>query len=200
MIPEHRVGFGRQTSSICDIILCIDQSGSMAESVVYGAVYGSVLASIPSLKTSLVTFDTAVVDLSWQVSDPVELLFGVQLGGGTDIDRALAYCRGLIEQPAKTILVLITDLYEGNPDRERFIKRAAQLVSSGVTVICLLALTDNGAPAFSHEAASNLASLGIPTFACTPDLFPDLMSAAIQKSDLFDWTAARSVVTVRGSA
>src|SRR4051812_48225110 len=113
IIPETRIGFGRKRSSLRDIILCVDQSGSMAASVVYSGIFGAVMASMPAVATKLVVFDTAVVDLTDQLDDPVEVLFSTQLGGGTDINRAVGYCQGLIANPQETIFVLISDLYEG---------------------------------------------------------------------------------------
>ncbi len=109
----------------------------------------------------MVVFDTAVVDLSDDLQDPVDLLFGTQLGGGTDINRALAYCQQVITRPAQTILVLITDLYEGGNERE-MLRRAAELAASGVQVVCLLALSDKGAPSFDTGNAAALAGMGIP--------------------------------------
>ncbi|MDB5056744.1 MAG: hypothetical protein JWO59_216, partial [Chloroflexi bacterium] len=196
IIPERLVGHGRKQTSLRDIILCIDQSGSMAASVVYAGVFGAVLASLRAVSTRMVVFDTSVVDLTEDLYDPVELLFGVQLGGGTDINRALAYCEGLVRRPAQTILVLITDLYEGGNAVE-MLRRAASLVASGVTVICLLALDDKGAPGYDHRNASAMAGLGISTFACTPDLFPSLMAAAIKGEDLGVWAARQDIVTAR---
>ena len=166
-----------------DIVLCVDQSGSMAESVVYSGVFASVLASIRALRTSLVVFDTAVVDLTELLSDPVEVLFGTQLGGGTDINRAIAYCQGLITRPRDTILVLISDLYEGG-FRDDMLRRIAGMKAAGVQVVVLLALSDQGAPSYDHDNAAALASLGVPAFACTPDAFGELMAAAIQRHDL----------------
>jgi Mg-chelatase subunit ChlD len=191
IIPERLAGFGRKRSSALPqrtIILCIDQSGSMASSMVYASVFAGVLASLRGLQTHVVAFDTAVVDLTEQASDPVELLFGAQLGGGTDIRRALAYCQGLVQQAGSTILVLISDLYEGG-DVKEMLRRAADLVQSGVQVIVLLALTDSGRPAYYEPNAALLAELGIPAFACTPDLFPELMAAAIQRQDMRQWIA-----------
>lgn len=196
LIPETRIGFGRKRTSMRDLILCIDQSGSMAASVVYSGVFGAAMASLPAVRTRLVVFDTAVVDLTDALDDPVELLFSTQLGGGTDINRALGYCQGLIENPSDTILVLISDLFEGGVEAE-LLKRAASLVSSGVQFIALLALSDEGAPAFDHQIAASLASLGVPSFACTPDGFPDLMAAAIQRRDLNQWAAERGIVASR---
>lgn len=196
IIPERRIGFGRRRGSLRDVILCLDQSGSMAASVVYGGVFGAVLASLPAVSTRMVVFDTAVVDLTDELHDPVDLLFGVQLGGGTDINQALAYCQGLVRRPQETILVLISDLYEGG-NRAEMLRRAAALIGAGVQVVALLALSDQGAPAYDHQTAAAFAALGAPAFACTPDQFPDLMAAAISRQDLALWAAARGIVTAR---
>jgi len=194
IIPETRIGFGRKGQSLRDIVLCIDQSGSMAPSVVYASVFAAVLASIKAVSTSVVAFDTAVVDLTPLLADPVDVLFGTQLGGGTDINRALAYCQSLVQRPQDTIFVLISDLYEGGNNAE-MLKRAAALVASGVQVIVLLALDDNGAPAYDHNNAAHFAAMGAPCFACTPDLFPDLMAAAIKRSNMDQWAAEAGIVT-----
>jgi Mg-chelatase subunit ChlD len=199
IIPEQRIGFGRKKSSLRDIVLCIDQSGSMGQSVVYSGVFGAVLASLPAVSTRLVVFDTAVVDLTAQLSDPVDLLFGVQLGGGTDINLALGYCQGLIQRPEETILVLVSDLYEGG-NQKQMLSRAQALVSSGVQMIALLALADDGAPSYDHGVASVFANMGIPSFACTPDKFPDLMAATINRSDISQWAAANDITVARGQA
>ena len=188
IIPEVRIGYGRKRKAVRDLILCLDQSGSMGTSVIYSGIFGAVLASLPALRTRMVVFDTAVVDLSDQINDPVELLFGVQLGGGTDIDRALAYCQSQITRPTDTTLVLVTDLEEGG-NAQRMRKRMAELVASGVQLIVLLALNDDGAPYYDKNHAEYLASLGVPAFACTPDHFPDLMAAALNKQDLSLWVA-----------
>jgi Mg-chelatase subunit ChlD len=196
IVPETRIGFGRSRRELRTIVVCIDQSGSMGPSVVYSGVFGAVLASIPALRTHVVAFDTSVVDLTDQVSDPVDVLMGVQLGGGTDINRALAYCQTLITRPTDTILILITDLYEGG-DRDEMLKRAAVIVGSGARMVTLLALADSGAPAFDHPNAAAFASLGIPSFACTPDRFPELMAAAMQGRDLGQWAADQGLTANR---
>jgi hypothetical protein len=152
------------------------------------------MASIRAVSTRLVVFDTSVVDLTEQLADPVDVLFGTQLGGGTDINRAVGYCQQLVTRPADTILVLISDLFEGGVERE-LLQRVSELLGSGVSVIVLLALSDRGAPAFDHALAGRLAALGAPAFACTPDLFPDLMAAAIERRDLTQWAAANDLVT-----
>ena len=184
IVPERLVGYGRRAQSVQrDVVLCVDQSGSMAASVVYSSVFSAVLASIRALKTSLVVFDTAVVDLTEQLADPVDVLFGTQLGGGTDINRAIAYGQQLITRPRDTIFVLISDLYEGGV-REEMLRRVGAMLASGVQVIVLLALSDEGAPDYDRENATALAALGAPAFACTPDVFPELMAAAIERRDL----------------
>ncbi len=197
IIAERLVGHGHKSSSLLDIVLCVDQSGSMASSLVYSGIFGAVLATLKAVSTRMVVFDTSVVDLTDDLQDPVDLLFGTQLGGGTDISRALTYCQQVIPRPAQTILVLITDLYEGGNVRE-MMSRAAELTASGVRVICLLALSDRGSPSFDQNNAAELARMGIPSFACTPDLFPDLMAAAIQKQDLAIWAAKNDIVIARG--
>jgi Mg-chelatase subunit ChlD len=196
IIPEIRIGYGRKRSSLRDIILCVDQSGSMATSVVYAGIFSAVLATLPAVKTSMVVFDTAVVDLTDLLQDPVEVLFGTQLGGGTDINQALAYCQRLIRQPQETILVLISDLYEGG-NCEEMLKRIASIVSSGVQFVTLLALSDDGSPAYDHRNTAAIASFGVPSFACTPDLFPDLMAAAINHQDISQWAASHDISTSR---
>jgi VWA domain-containing protein len=193
IVPETRIGYGRKRNSLKDVVLCLDQSGSMGTSVVYSGIFGSVMASIPAIKTKMVVFDTAVSDLTEELTDPVELLFGVQLGGGTDINLALTYCKQIITKPNDTVLVLITDLYEGG-SVEGMRKRAVELVAAGVQVVVLLALNDEGAPSYDHGNAQFLSNLGIPVFACTPDKFPDLMAAALSKQDIGLWAAKEDMV------
>jgi Mg-chelatase subunit ChlD len=184
VVPERLIGYGRAGRGVTkDVVLCIDQSGSMAASIVHASVFGAVLASMRSLATRLVVFDTAVVDLTDQLDDPVDVLFGTQLGGGTDINRALAYCQSLITRPAETVVVLISDLYEGGI-RDEMVKRVAAMKAAGVQFVALLALSDEGAPAYDHDHAAALAALGAPAFACTPDLFPEVMAAALEKRPL----------------
>jgi hypothetical protein len=144
------------------------------------------MASLRALRTSLVVFDTAVVDLTDQLHDPVEVLFGTQLGGGTDINAAVAYCQDLISTPADTIFVLISDLYEGGIAGE-LVRRMNAMKLAGVQVIALLALSDSGAPSYDREHAAALEAIGVPAFACTPDAFPDLLACAIQRGDVAAW-------------
>ncbi len=193
VVPETLIGYGRRQEGLQrDIVLCVDQSGSMAASVVFAGVFASVLAGLRAVRTQLVVFDTSVVDLTDRLDDPVDLLFATQLGGGTDINQALAYCQSTLTRPTETVLVLISDLVEGG-SREEMLERAAALVAGGVQVVALLALSDDGAPAYDHDNAAALAAMGVPAFACTPDLFPELMAAAIERRDIAAWAAARDV-------
>lgn len=194
IVPEIRIGFGKSSrKSLKDIVLCVDQSGSMASSVVYAAIFGAVMTSIPSVKTKMVVFDTSVVDLTERLNDPVDLLFGVQLGGGTDINSALSYCQGLLTRPEDTTLVLISDLFEaGNEKQMR--QRCAEISELGVQLVVLLALNDEGAPAYDRNNAQFIAKLGVPVFACTPNLFPDLMAAALSRQSLNEWAGAQDII------
>jgi Mg-chelatase subunit ChlD len=194
IIPEEKIGYGRKSrKSLKDIVLCIDQSGSMGTSVVYSGIFGAVMASLPNVKTKMLVFDTQVADLTEDLKDPVDLLFGVQLGGGTDINLALSHCQDIITKPNDSILVLITDLEEGGNEKEMH-RRIKEIVSSGVQVICLLALSDDGCPSYDHRNADEFSKQGIPVFACTPDMFPELMSAAIKKQDLKQWVGDSGLI------
>ncbi|MFD5105670.1 VWA domain-containing protein [Streptomyces cinereoruber] len=184
VVPERLVGHARAARGVRkEVVLCVDQSGSMAASVVHAAVFAAVLASLRTIATRLVVFDTAVADLTDRLDDPVDVLFGTRLGGGTDIDRALAHCQAGITRPADTVVVLISDLYEGGA-RDGLTKRVAAMKASGTQVVVLLALSDEGTPAYDRDRAAALAALGVPAFACTPDLFPEIMAAALEKRPL----------------
>ncbi|MGO9972557.1 MAG: VWA domain-containing protein [Solirubrobacteraceae bacterium] len=192
VIPETLIGFARRTRSVArHVILLIDQSGSMASSVVYASVFGAVLASMRTLETRLIAFDTAVVDLTEELGDPVDVIFGVQLGGGTDINRALAHAQELITRPNQTVVILISDLIEGGV-RDQMLSRCQTIVASGAQMIALLALSDSGTPAYDHDNAAALTELGVPV-ACTPDLFGELMAAAIEQRDIRTWAADRGL-------
>ena len=193
IIPHQLIGYGRKGQSLKEVILCVDQSGSMSSSVVYSSIFAAVLASVPALKTHMIVFDTAVADLSSQVQDPVDLLFGTQLGGGTDIYKALSYVDTLVSKPNDTILILISDLYEGG-NEEQMLKQAAKIQKKGVNFITLLALNDEGAPVYDRNVAAKFAEMKIPVFACTPDLFPDMMSAALKKEDMYNWMNKNNIV------
>ena len=186
IVPERFWFFDRTTTSAANrwtVILDIDQSGSMGESVIYSSVMSCILASMSSLQTRVVAFDTNVVDLTERCGDPVDLLFGFQLGGGTDIDKSVAYCQQFVENPSKTLFFLITDLEEGG-NRAALLRRLEELKGSGVTVVCLLALADGGRPYYDAQMAQRVAGLGIPCFACSPERLPQLLERAFRGQDL----------------
>lgn len=184
IIPEKFYFFERASKSGSrTVILDIDQSGSMGESAIYSSVMGCILASISSLKTHVVAFDTTVTDLTELCSDPVDLLYGVQLGGGTDINKSVAYCAELINEPHKTTMFLVTDLYEGG-NRSQLIRRMSELKESGVNLIVLLAISDSGKPCFESQLAEKISSMDIPCFACPPERLPELLEMALKKRSL----------------
>lgn len=185
IIPERVWFYSRaQKQNSWTVIVDMDQSGSMADSVVYGAITGSILASLPALNTRVVAFDTEVVDLTEKCgTDPVDMLFGVQLGGGTDINKSVGYCQQYVTDPARTLFFLITDLFEGGNEAQ-LVRRLEEMVTSGVRVICLLALSDSGVPCFDEGLAKKLARLGIPCFGCTPQKLPELLEGALRGHDL----------------
>lgn len=185
IVPERVYFYSRaQQQNHWTVIVDIDQSGSMADSVVYGAVVGSIFASLPALETRVVAFDTEVVDLTEACGDdPVDMLFGVQLGGGTDINKSVTYCQQFIKQPGQTLFILLTDLFEGGNEAQ-LVRRLAEMVQAGVRVLCLLALSDSGVPSFDERLAKKLAALGIPCFGCTPARLPELVAGALQGDDL----------------
>ncbi|WP_423802304.1 VWA domain-containing protein [Neobacillus sp. SAB-20_R2A] len=195
IIPERFYFFNhKRKSSQWNIILDIDQSGSMADSVIYASIIGSIFASIPALKTHVVAFDTEILDLSERCKeDPVDMLFGIQLGGGTDINKSLAYCEQFISDPGKTIFILISDLYEGG-NQAGMLRRMKEMRESGVKVIALLALSDKGVPSYDESNARRLAAMGIPCFGCTPELLPELLEDALMGKDLSGWTGKNKQV------
>lgn len=188
LIPEKFYFFERtQKQKNWTVILDIDQSGSMADSIIYSSVMGSIFASMPALDTHVVAFDTEITDLTELCrQDPVDMLFGVQLGGGTDINKSVAYCQGLIENPRKTMFILISDLYEGGV-RKGLLRRLSEMHEEGVKVITLLALSDSGKPDYDVNLGKEISKLGIAYFACTPDRLPDLVAAALKGQDLMQF-------------
>ena len=197
IVPETLIGYSRKKrqAQLDEVVLCIDQSGSMANSVVYSAIFAAVMASIPSLKTQYIAFDTAILDLTDLLSDPVDVLFGVQLGGGTDINQALAYCDQKIANPAQTHFILISDLCEGG-NTEAMLARVQAMIYKGINVIVLLALSDDGKPWHDEKNAHAIAAMGAPVFACTPDQFPELMAVALLRGDVGDWAAGNKIALI----
>ena len=179
LVPEQLIGHGRRQQSLArDVVIAVDQSGSMADSVVYASLFAGVLARLPTLRTTFVAFDTSITDLTPFLHDPVDVLFGVQLGGGTDIAGALSYCSRIIERPRSSLLFLISDLFEGG-NGALMAQRVAELVGSGVTVVVLLALSDEGTPAHDHDHAAAFAALGATVMSTTPHGFPDVLAHAL---------------------
>ncbi len=179
VIPE-RVWFFDRSSRVnrWHVILDIDQSGSMGQSILYSSVMACVLASMSAVRTSVVAFDTQIMDLTALCADPVDLLFGFQMGGGTDIAKSIAYCQNLVDAPAKTLFFLISDLDEGG-NRAALLRRLEELKTSGVTVVVLLAIADGGKPYYDAQTAQRVAALDIPCFACAPEKLPELLEQAL---------------------
>ncbi len=188
LIPEKFYFYERnQSRKDWTIILDIDQSGSMMDSIIYSSVMGSIFASIPSINSRVVVFDTEVVDLTETcANDPVEMLFGINLGGGTDINKSVKYCRKFIERPDKTIFILISDLYEGGVE-SKLLEQLEAMKSQGVVCITLLALSDSGIPSYDKQLAKKIANLGIPSFACSPEKLPDLIGSILKGDDIMQY-------------
>ena len=160
------------------VVLVVDQSGSMVGSVIHSAVTASCLWGLPGVRAHLVVFDTEVVDLTSDVDDPVELLMRTQLGGGTDIAKAVAYAAGLVRTPRRTIVALVTDFYEGG-DRAWLLRTLSGLVEQGSTVLGLAALDEEAAPAYDRELAQRCADLGVHVGAMTPSELVDFVASTV---------------------
>ncbi len=186
LIPEDISFFSRQQrQNEWNVIIAMDQSGSMASSLIYGGIMGAILASMPAVETHVVAFNHEdVVDLTEHCSDPVDLLFGVQLGGAEDYWKATCYCERFMHTPAKTLYILLADLHDTSPNESRFVKRMEFLLESGIKAVTLLAITDQGQPSYNENLAGKLVKLGMPCFGCTPDRLPDLLAAVLKGHDL----------------
>lgn len=160
------------------VVLCVDESGSMLDSVIYSAVMAGIFAKMPMLDTKLVIFDTNVVDLSGYVEDPVETLMSIQLGGGTNIAGALGYCEGLVEFPYRTMVVLVTDLFEGG-NIQNLYSTAKGIIESGAKLIVLTALDMEANPSYNKSAAAVLADIGAHVGAMTPEELADWIGKII---------------------
>jgi Mg-chelatase subunit ChlD len=162
-----------------DVILLIDQSGSMVDSVIHSAVMAACLWNLPGMRTRLVAFDTAVVDLTADVADPVELLMKVQLGGGTDIGQAVAYAQGLVVHPARSVVVLVSDFYEGGSEYE-LVRQVKTLVEGGTRVLGLAALDSKADPAYDRAMAERLVAAGAKVGAMTPGALAAWLAETLQ--------------------
>ncbi|UXI66979.1 VWA domain-containing protein [Tahibacter amnicola] len=161
-----------------DIILCVDQSGSMADSVIHSAVMAGILCKLPALRVRIVLFDTSIVDLTDQVDDPVEVLLGVQLGGGTDIAQAVRYCAQRIDNPHRSIFVLISDFCEGGPPGN-LVQAITALAESRVRMLGLASLDDTSEPVYDRQMAERLAACGMTIAALTPQRFAQWLVSVI---------------------
>lgn len=186
IIPEDISFFRRRhRQNEWNVIIAMDQSGSMATSLIYGGIMGAILASLPAIETHVVAFNhEEVVDLTDHCHDPVDLLFGVQLGGAEDYWKATSYCEQFMHTPAKTLYILIADLHDTSPNENRFVKKMEFLLESGLRAVTLLAISDQGQPSHNENLAAKLARLGMPCFGCTPDRLPDLLAAVLKGQDL----------------
>lgn len=161
------------------VIVVVDQSGSMLESAIFSAVMASIFAELPAVKTSLVLFDTQVVDLSDQVGQPVDVLLSIQLGGGTDITQALMYANTLVRQPQRTIVVLITDFYEGRAESD-LVAQTRLMADGGVRMIGLGALGYDARPSYNKATAGKLRKVGMDVLVCTPEKLAECMAEIIR--------------------
>ena len=193
IIPQKYYFFERSATTAANkytVILDIDQSGSMGESVIYSSIMSCILASMSAIKTKVVAFDTNIVDLSEKCEDPIDLLFGFTLGGGTDIEKSIKYCTKYIENPKKTIFFLISDLEEGG-NRAGLLRRLTQMKEDGAIVICLLAISDSGKPYYDANMAQRIANNGIPCFAAAPQMLPRLLEKAMKNEDMSEFATGK---------
>ena len=193
IIPQKYYFFERSATTAANkytVILDIDQSGSMGESVIYSSIMSCILASMSAIKTKVVAFDTNIVDLSEKCEDPIDLLFGFTLGGGTDIEKSIKYCTKYIENPKKTIFFLISDLEEGG-NRAGLLRRLTQMKEDGVIVICLLAISDSGKPYYDANMAQRIANNGIRCFAAAPQMLPRLLEKAMKNEDMSEFATGK---------
>jgi hypothetical protein len=193
LIPEQISFFQRKRrQNEWNVIIAMDQSGSMHSSLIYGGIMGAILASMPSIETHVVAFNhEEVVDLTELCSDPVDLLFGVQLSGAEDYWKATCYCERFMHTPAKTLYILLADLHDTSPNESRFVKKMEYLLESGIKAVTLLAITDQGQPSFNESLANKLAKLGMPCFACIPDRLPDLLAALLKGKNLSEFATSQ---------
>ena len=188
LILAKRIGYRRKRKGahLDTLILCVDQSGSMASSVIYATLFASILSQIPSIRLHLLLFDTQVYQVEDQLLDPIDLIMNLKFDGGTQIHKALHACESLCLRPQDTHLILISDLYE-NGSSDLFLNAAHHLIQKGVNLLTLLALNNEGTPSYHRSNAQYLAKRGSPTFTATPDQFPLICSLALNRIPLSQW-------------
>ena len=175
LVEDVRFMSRRRRNVVWDVIILVDQSASMASSLLHSAVMASIMAALPGMSVRLILFDTAVVDVSHLAHDPVEVLMTCQLGGGTSIADAVGYAAARVAQPTRTVLALISDFEEGG-SVSALVARVRELAGSGVTMLGLASLTDDGAPWFDRAVADRLAGVGMRVAAMSPDRFADWLA------------------------
>jgi uncharacterized protein with von Willebrand factor type A (vWA) domain len=179
-VVDHVLGHRRRRPDLNHLTLLIDQSGSMMTSFLFASLYAAILGSVTALNLRMIAFDTRAVDLTELLDDPVDVLFNLQLGGGTDIGSAVEFALTDVTDPAKSTFVLISDLYEGG-DEKLLMQQVQSAVSMGINVIALTAITHKGEPDYSEEVAKMMAELGIPVLSCSPDRFPRIIAQALAR-------------------
>jgi len=174
IIPEKIFGYNARKRRLREVFILLDQSGSMSSSLVYTGIIASILFKLPALDTHLVLFDSQVIDMTALLNDPVELLFGVQLGGGTDIIKALSFARQKMRNPRECIVFVVSDLYDNAPDHI-LIEKFHTMHQDGIRQVVIPAISDSGRADFNKNVADRLSSIGIETVACSPDKFCEIL-------------------------
>lgn len=174
IIPDRWFGF-KKGYSLPQVFIVVDKSESMIHSMIFASIMASILAKLKSIQSHLIFFDTEISDVSNKFNDPIDILFSTPCGGGTDIALAMQYVKQQIINPKRSLIFLISDLYEGG-NKSDLLYLCKSIKDQGTSLLCLLNLDDEGTADFDHHLASLMAALDIPCFACPPEKFPDLIS------------------------
>ena len=183
IILKQLLGNKPKGKSLDRIYLVVDQSYSMTGSLIYAGLTAGILSRLPALKVHLVLFSNEIADVTDQLDDPVELLFGIQLGGGTDIHKAAAYTNTQMDQHNKSVLILISDLFEGGSE-EGTLAELADIQKKGAKIVCIPSLSDENKPSYDKKFAQRIRNIGIPVFNCSPSRIPDLFNTLLRNGDL----------------
>ena len=183
VVLKQLLGNKPKGKSLDRIYLLVDQSYSMTGSLIYAGLAAGILSRLPALKVHLILFSNEIVDVTDQLEDPVELLFGIQLGGGTDIHKAAAYTNKCIDQPEKSVLIMISDLFEGGSE-DGALAELLDMHNKGVKVVCIPSLSDENKPSFDKKFAQRIRNVDIPVFNCSPARIPDLFNTLLRNGDL----------------